>query len=400
MKIQFVAHNFIRGNGQGRINYEIVRHALRSGHNVELIADQVAPELISDGAKWTYVAQHPHRPNVLGVRVFARSANHVIAQRGQEADVIVGAGFTLDVPHDVNLCQFVHGAWIKSPVHTSRFERGPYGWYQYLYSRLNTGWEKRAYRNAGMVVAPSEKIREELISIGVPAERIRVIYNGVDLNEFTPQIESNSPLRNELGLKADVPLALFVGDIRTPRKNLDTVLKALVLVPGLHLAILGAERNSPFPAMAASLQVAERAHFMGFRTNVSQFMRACDMFVFPSRYEAGTLVLLEAAASGVPIITARSAGGCEVLDSAAAQILEDPNDFRVLAAAMRKLIQSPQQRRAAGIAARGIAERYSWELMSRAYLELFAAAAKNRRREVSPLGQTEPAESNSEALAC
>ncbi len=67
---------------------------------------------------------------------------------------------------------------------------------------------------------------------------------------------------------------------------------------------------------------------------------------------------------------------------------------------MRKLIQSPQQRRAAGIAARGIAERYSWESMSQAYLELFATAAKNRRREVSPLGQTEPAESNSEALAC
>src|ERR1700689_2185029 len=132
MKIQFVAHNFVRGNGQGRINYEIVRHALRSGHQVELVADQVTPELLEEGAQWTHIQQRPHRPNLLGVRAFARSANHFLARSAHEADIVIGAGFTLSKPHDVNLCQFVHGAWIKSPAHVSRFYRGPYGWYQYL----------------------------------------------------------------------------------------------------------------------------------------------------------------------------------------------------------------------------------------------------------------------------
>jgi glycosyltransferase involved in cell wall biosynthesis len=392
MKIQFVAHNFVRGNGQGRINFEIVRHALRNGHTVELIADRVTPELLADGAKWTHVQQRPHRPNLLGVRVFARSANRVVAERGHEADVIVGAGFTLNAPHDVNLCQFVHGAWIKSPAHVSRFYSGPYGWYQYLYSRLNAGWEQNAYGNARIVVAPSEKIRQELLSIGVPDDRIRVVYNGVDLQEFSPNILPTPPLRRELGLPEDCPLALFVGDIRTPRKNLDSVLKAMVLVPGLHLAIIGAKERSPFPAMADQLNVADRAHFVGFKTNVSQFMRACDVFVFPSRYEAGTLVLLEAAASGVPIITARTAGGCEVLDSTAAQILEDPNDISHLADMLRSLIQFPERRRSAGVAARAIAEQYSWESMSRAYLELFAAAANCRLAEgrLAAFGASEP----------
>jgi glycosyltransferase involved in cell wall biosynthesis len=399
MKIQFIAHNFVRGNGQGRINYEIVRYALRNGHEVELIADRVVPELLEDGAKWTHVEQRPHRPNLLGVRVFARSANRVVKERAGEADVVVGAGYTLCAPHDVNLCQFVHGAWIKSPAHVSRFHRGPYGWYQYLYSHFNAGWERRTYGNARIVVAPSEKIRLELQSVGVPDKNIRVVYNGVDLKEFSPGTQSKPELRRELGLPENVPLALFCGDIRTPRKNLDTVLKALARVPAIHLIIVGAAERSPFPAMAESLKVAERAHFVGFKTNVPQFMRACDLFVFPSRYEAGTLVLLEAAASGVPIITARTAGGCEVLDPAAAEILEDPNDVSQLAGAMRRVIDVPERRRSAGIAARAVAERYSWESMSRAYLEIFAAAANQRQNEKAfATGAT--SEENREALAC
>jgi glycosyltransferase involved in cell wall biosynthesis len=397
MKIQFVAHNFIRGNGQGRINYEIVRHALRAGHKVELVADQVAPELVEEGANWTFVAQRPHRPNVVGVRVFARSANRVVSSGG--ADVVIGAGFTLDVPHDVNLCQFVHGAWIKSPAHVSRFHRGPYGWYQYFYSRINSKWERDSYDNAGIVVAPSEKIRAELESVGVSPDRIRVVYNGVDLQEFAPSAETRQSLRRELGLSDDAPLALFVGDIRTPRKNLDSVLKALVLVPKLHLVIVGAEERSPFPALAQTLQVAARAHFVGFRRNVSDYMRACDLFVFPSRYEAGTLVLLEAAASGLPIVTARTAGGCEVLDDGAAEILEDANDFRKLAAALRSYVDSPERRRAAGAAARAIAEKYSWDAMSRSYLEIFSAVA-NQRREKAAAQIIAAPESSSEALAC
>jgi glycosyltransferase involved in cell wall biosynthesis len=398
MKIQFVAHNFVRGNGQGRINYEIVRHAVKNGHEVELVAHQVAPELLQGAVKWTHVAQRPHRPNLLGVCTFARGANRIVRERGAEADVVVGAGFTLNVPHDVNLCQFVHGAWIRSPAHVSRFFRGPYGWYQYFYSRFNAAWERGAYAGARLVVAPSEKIRAELVSIGVPADQIRVVYNGVDLDEFSPKSESSAWLRAELGLAEDVPLALFVGDIRTPRKNLDTVLKALVLVPKLHLVIIGAEKGSPFPAMAESLKVAGRAHFIGFKTDVPRFMRACDIFVFPSRYEAGTLVLLEAAACGLPIITARTAGGCEVLDSVAADILENPSDVVRLAAALRRLVDDPQRRRAAGTAARAIAERYSWESMSRAYLELFAAA--HRRRADGPLPAVETPESKPEVLAC
>ncbi len=64
------------------------------------------------------------------------------------------------------------------------------------------------------------------------------------------------------------PLALFVGDIRSRRKNLELVLHALTEVRGLHLAVVGDTARSPYPAMAAELGVMDRVHFLGYRRDV------------------------------------------------------------------------------------------------------------------------------------
>ena len=184
--------------------------------------------------------------------------------------------------------------------------RGPRAWYQLLYSRCNTRWERQSYAAARKIVAPSQKIVDELVSIGVPREKVELIYNGVDLQEFQPGKVS----RASLALPEGVPLALFVGDIRTPQKIWTQSSKALAQLPAVHLAVVGETKRSPFPRMARELGIADRVHFAGYRKDVPNFMQACDLFVFPSRYEAGTLVLIEALASGLPVVTARTAGGC------------------------------------------------------------------------------------------
>jgi glycosyltransferase involved in cell wall biosynthesis len=347
VRILFVAHNFVRGNGQGRIQAEIVRHALAEGHSVTLLANRVDREWIDLGATWHRARMVPERPNLVGVRMFASTVDRIVERERDNFDVVVGGGFTLRRRHEVNLCQFVHGAWIKSPVHVAKLCRGPYAWYQWLYSRTNAIWEKQAYAMAGIVVAPSNKIRDELVGIGVPPERIAVVYNGVDLDEFAPGTEPKATQRPALGLPAAALLALFCGDIRTPRKNLDNTLRAVAQVPSLHLAVVGALKDSPFPAMARELGIADRVHFLDFRRDVAALMRASDLFIFPSRYEAGTLVLTEAAASGLPLVTAKTAGGAEVFGPAAAEVIADPDDLPALVAAIRRFSQSPEARAAA-----------------------------------------------------
>jgi glycosyltransferase involved in cell wall biosynthesis len=380
MNCCIVAHDVARNEGQGRINYEIARHLLACGDRVEIVADKVAPDLIGDGAaRFTPVAVPWKKPNLLKVRAFVPRADAYVRAHRHRFDVVFANGYVLTEPHDVNLCQFVHGRWIRSPVHVSRVRGGPYAWYQYQYSYWNSRWEKRSYAAARVTVAPSNKIRQELLAIGLPAERVSVIYNGVDLDEFRP----GRAKRADWQLPEGVPMGLFVGDIRTPRKNLDTTLKAVVQVPGVHLAVAGALERSPFPEMAARLGIGDRVHFLGFRTDVGQIMRACDFFAFPSRYEAGSLVLLEAMASGLPVLTATSAGGSELVDADSGVVLNDPDDLPSLARGMRELASDQPRRRRQGAAARRIAEQHAWSHMAGEYRALATDVAARRTRAVT-----------------
>ena len=367
MKLAIVTHKFGKGDGQGRVNYEIAREVLQQGHELILIATEVAEELQQHPAvTWVPIPVRRWPSALLKAQVFAfKSAQWLNANRGT-FDVVQVNGFITWAASDVNAVHFVHGAWQRSPVHIARLRHDLYGFYQWIYTALNARLERRAFAETETVVAVSERVKKELVSIGVPATRIRVILNGVDLDEFTPGPAS----RSELGLPEEVTLALFAGDIRTPRKNLETVLRALVSVPELHLIVAGSTAGSPYPALCTQLGLSDRVRFIGFRRDIPALMRASDLFVFPSRYEACSLVLLEALASGLPVITAETAGGAEVVTPTCGLVLADPDDTAALAAAMRALTENRGRREEMRLAARAIAEKYSWSHMADAYLQV------------------------------
>ena len=372
MNIAVVTHTLSRGDGQGRVNFETVRHALRRGHHVTLVATNIDDELANDpGVTCVRIPVEGLPTTLLQDNAFARRSGAWLRKHRDQFDAVHVNGCITTVPGDVNAVHFVHGSWMRSPVHTFRVRRDAYGLYQYLYTALNARWEKQAFQAAGTVIAVSDQVRRELIEIGVPANKIEVIINGVDLNEFRPGSED----RRALGLPENVVLGLFAGDIRTPRKNLDTVLHALAQTPEMHLAVAGGVDQSPYPRMAEDLGVADRTHFLGFRRDMADLMRAADLFVFPSRYEACSLVMLEALSSGLPVVTARSAGGSEVVCSDCGFVLDDANDVAALAASLKTLAEDEPLRRSMGRAAREVAERHSWEAMADAYLALYARFA-------------------------
>jgi len=375
MKIAIVTHKFVPGDGQGRVNSEVVREALRLGHHLTLIATEVAEEFLAHPAvTWVSVPVAGWPTALLQNQVFAwRSARWIKAHRS-EFDTLQVNGFTTWAGADVSAVHFVHSAWLRSPVHSSQLRRGPYGLYQWIYTALNAWLERRAFVQAKVVVAVSEQIRRELLQLGVPEEKIRVIVNGVDTGEFHP----GPGRRCDLGLPEGVPLALFAGDIRTPRKNLDTVLKALVHATGIHLAVAGETAGSPYPALSVELGLAARVHFLGYRRDIPDLMRAADLFVFPSRYEACSLVLLEALASGLPIITAVTAGGSEVVTEDCGVVLPDPDDAAALADALCRMTGSPERMAASGRAARLVAEKHTWAEMAQDYLKIFQTIAEGK----------------------
>ena len=211
--------------------------------------------------------------------------------------------------------------------------------------------------------------------MGVPAASITVITNGVDADEFRP----GPPERDRFGLPQGVPVALFAGDLKSSRKNLDTVLRAQAAVPGLHLAVAGRAEDTPYPAAARQLGIADRVHFIGFQRDMPALMRSVDLLLFPSRYEPFGLVLLEALATGLPVVTARSAGASQILTPEVGVVLQDSDDHAMLARTVTELLGDDARRRAMSARARDLARTHSWASMARRYVDLLQDAAQERR---------------------
>jgi glycosyltransferase involved in cell wall biosynthesis len=377
MRLALITHKFVRGDGQGRVNYELARAALAAGHTVWLLASEVAPELASNPlARVVHIGVKGLPTALLQNQLFAcRSTLWLWRHRG-ELDVVHANGFVGWSTADVNSSHFVHAAWIHCQQHTWRVRRDLYGLYQLLYSFSGKWLERRAYRRARCVVAVSEQVRHELLEIGLAGERLCVIQNGVDTEEFAPGKVS----RDALGLP-DGKLMLFIGDIKTPRKNLDTLLRAMTRVRDAGLVVVGSLSGSPYPRLARDLGLDNRVTFLGFRRDIPQLMHAADLFVFPSRYEACSLVLLEAAASGLPIVAARATGGTELLTPECSVLLENAEDAIELAAALNDLLASPSRLKDMGDQARRVALANSWQVMAGRYLQLYGELLEQRKQE-------------------
>jgi glycosyltransferase involved in cell wall biosynthesis len=376
MKLVLVTHKFVRGDGQGRVNYELARAALAAGHSVTLLASEIDAQLAAHPNACAVTVSLPAVPTaLLQNQLFAWKTSAWLWRHRRAFDLVHVNGFVTWASADVNTSHFVHAAWMRSPHHTWHVRRDLYGFYQLIYTACGRWLERGSYRRARTVVAVSEQVRQELLASGVPDARVRVIQNGVDIEEFSPAVApAPGPCR-----------LLFVGDIRTPRKNLDTLLRALTRVDGALLRVVGGTEGSPYPRMAMALGLEDRVSFLGFRRDVAQLMRSSDLFVFPSRYEACSLVLLEAAACGLPIVAARTTGGTEILSAQSAFLVGNPDDEAELAAALNELIADPARLAQMGREARAVAVRNSWQVMAARYLGLYRELAGTSGQEPAPL---------------
>lgn len=370
MNICIVTHKIQKGDGQGRVNYEVVQEAIRRGYHLTLLTSDLDPELQKNHqVRWVEIPVKNWPTELMRNLIFAIKSKNWLQKHRHTIDILNLNGAITNTPGHVNAVHFVHNSWLKfianNPQSSSRGLI--YNLYQLIYTTFNAHWEKQAFLQADVVVAISDKVAEDLLAMGVPPRSIKVISNGVDLGEFAPGLGE----RQRWQLPADVPLGMFVGDIRLSRKNLDTVLPALTAVPDLHLAVAGDAANSPYPQLAASLGLSQRVHFLGFISDVAALMKAVDFLVFPSRYEPFGLVVLEAMASGLPVITASSTGAANLITPDSGIVLPHADDVVALNQALQLLSGDRSLCQNMGKAARLVAEAHSWRKMASSYLDLF-----------------------------
>jgi glycosyltransferase involved in cell wall biosynthesis len=375
MNLCIVAPLIRKGDGQGRANYEVVCEALRRGHNLALIASQLDPS-IEAHPNVAHFAPRARGPQLRYDIEFRRGSARWLERNRDRFDLVMTNGSATAAGADVTAVHFTFDGWWRTPHHTWKTDKTIGGMYQLLHTSLQRRWERSAFLKSKWHVAVSTSVKNELIALGVDKKTIVCIHNGVDISEFKP-----GPAKREAyGLPVNVPVGLFVGDIRLNRKNLGTVLKALARVPGVHLAVAGNTHRSPFPALSASLGLADRIHFLGAQEDVAKLMRSCDFFVLPSFYEPFSLAVLEAMACGLPAVVSEQVGASEILTKECGFVQPRPDDGEALARTMQLIATNPDLRRRMGVEARRIAERNSWSAKAAQYVDFLESRIKTPSR--------------------
>jgi len=238
-----------------------------------------------------------------------------------------------------------------------------------------------AYRLVGkfgaQMIAVSEDIRGFLVErVGIPAGRIRVVPNGVPVDE-EPSHERLSRLRRTLGLDEQNRVVGTVGSLYPVKGHtylIDAAVPVVRRFPDVVFLIVGrGGLREELEAQAQRLGVARYFRFVGHRDDVSDLLGVCNVFVLPSLSEGMPLSLLEAMAAGVPPVATRVGGVAEVIEHGRTGLLVPAADSHALAENVITLLEDRALARDIGESARKVVvRRFSLTGMVQTYREIYA----------------------------
>lgn len=250
---------------------------------------------------------------------------------------------------------------------------------------MNEGgrWREWAYRAtdslADLTTNVSEAAAARYIRIGaVPARKLKMVPNGVQLEDFRPNAGSRATLRAEIGMGHQF-VWLAVGRLDTP-KDYPNLLTAMARLRKEHHVLLIAgdgPLRQPIERLAVELGISEKVRFLSIRKDIPQLMAAADAYVMSSAWEGLPMVLLEAAASALPIVTTAVGGNNEIVHDEVNGFLVPASNSEALAGAMQRMEHLPSESRLSmGLAGRDhVAKHYSlsavvdqWEEIYRSLL--------------------------------
>jgi glycosyltransferase involved in cell wall biosynthesis len=246
------------------------------------------------------------------------------------------------------------------------------------------GQVRAALAAADRVVAVGEALRCRAIALGTLPERTVVVPNGIDVERFAPR--DRCAARAALDLPLEGELLLYVGRL-TPEKGPDLLLDAFAgLVarrPAAQLAIVGSGVLEPaLRRRVGALGIGHRCRFVGQRSraDVARWLNAATLLVLPSRAEGVPNVLLEAVASGTPVVATRVGGVAEALEEDAAGLLVPPGDPPALAHA----IGAALDRAFAPHAVRATLRAPSWDASARRMLDALEEGVRAHAARTEP----------------
>lgn len=375
------------------------------GGGAERWTDRLARQLIARGIETHLIARtiqsapadaQCHRAPIAWADRFDRLAFGRFAER-------LLSTIDVDIAHDMG------SGWraeIIMPHHGSRvagFERN-----SQLLSPWTRRWRKWAHRalpryrgfanlerrqydpsQQARYIAVSNMVASDLERLhGVPNDRIHTIHNGVDTELFSSTVDGDArrALRRLWGFSNETVYLIMAHNFRL--KGVDELLEATARLsdrqPRIGLVVAGDGPIQRYRQLARRWKCEDKVRFVGNLAEPAQAYQAADVYVHPTYYDPCSLVVLEAWASGLPVITTRHNGASELMrDGIEGRILGEPTDIEGLAGAMESYLDL-DRRQAAGHAARSLALRNSQQQNVDRVIELYHEVVSRRRWGASP----------------
>jgi glycosyltransferase involved in cell wall biosynthesis len=357
VRVALAIHRVRPTGGQDRYALELARR-LAAHCELDLIAISV------EGALPPSVRVHtlgiPDLPLLAAAPLFRWRAAAALA--GRRYDVVHGVGGALPGATVVT-AQFCAAEWRRLNPHADAYQR--------LVSAQAVRDERLTYGHGRLkaAIAVSRRTAEELQRhYGPLAVPVAVIPNAVDQELFKP--------RARAGPRPGPARLLFVGAY--DRKGLEVAIRALALMRrDAELTAIGDGERGRHLKLASELGVADRVRLEPPRDRIEEAFALADGFVFPTRYEPFGMVIAEALASGVPVVTTSRAGAAELIRTGESGfVLEDPDDAGGFAAALDRVVGADDAARTRmAEAARAAVRDLTWDMVAERTLEVYRAAA-------------------------
>jgi glycosyltransferase involved in cell wall biosynthesis len=367
-----VTGDFVKTGGMDRANFALADYLTRQGKQVHLVAHRIAPELSAHGNVTFHRVPKAANSYLLAsplLNWMGRSqAQRMTAMGGR---VLVNGGNCFW--NDVNWVHYVHAAYEPDfQVGQLRQLKGA------VSRRLFLATERRTLRSARVIVANSARTKRDLIErLAIPEQRIHCVYYGTEPYIFYPATaQERAELRCQLGWSLDKPIVLFIGALGDRRKGFDTLFFAWQRLCAdsnwdADLVVIGAGAELPlWQRRAAEAGISSRIHFLGFRSDVPDLLRAADCLVAPTRYEAYGLGVHEALCCGLPALVSATAGVAERYPPDLSDLLlPNPEDAADLAARLSHWRKTPDEYSKLVNSFSGQLRGYTWDDMAQSILE-------------------------------
>jgi len=371
--VTIVAHDIGPVGGMERQIVQLLLGLRRLGHRVTVIARTC--DLAPDSGVEFHRVPGPARPFLLAYPWFLVLGSLIVRRRARGVTQATGAIVVNQV--DTIAIHYCHQIGVTTSSRATPVHRV----YIKVVGLLSRIGERLCYgiNRSALFVCVSDGVAEEVREhFPAAADRVLTIHNGVDTEAFAPgaRAQEAAQLRASLGIEPERLTAAFVGS-EWERKGLGAAIRALPDAPSWDLVVAGGGDQEVYRELSRTLGVERSIHWLGVTRDVPLVYEMADALVFPSSYEAFPLVVLEAAASGLAILSTPVNGVRELLSDGESGLLisQEP---QVIAAQLELLARDGELRERIGRGARAAVLEFSWERMVQSHHELYERLAGAR----------------------